>query len=99
MVLYFGRTNIDDIEISEFHLVMQLSEHQGLWLLETHWRQYWDGGRKPHVGAFLSKLNSAISMHKNFDFSKYLHHWRQNDTHFTAVIINTTGGPKEYQSI
>jgi len=99
MILYFGCTNIDDIEISEFHFVIQLSEHQGLWSIETHWSIYSDWKRKPQVSKFLSKLNLAIRKHKNFDFSKYLQDWRDKDPYFAAVIINTIGHPKEYQSI
>jgi hypothetical protein len=99
MILYFGCTNIDDIEISEFHFVIQLSEHQGKWSLETQWHQYGDCTRKPRMGVFLSKLNLAISIHKDFDFREYLHRWRHKDAHFSAVIVNTIGHPKEYRSI
>jgi hypothetical protein len=50
------------------------------------------------VSAFLSKLKLAIKKHKDFDFSKYLQRWRDKDAPFAAVIINTIGHPKEYQS-
>lgn len=99
MVLSFGRTNIDDIEISESDLEIQLLEHQGVWLIETQWYQYGDRTRKLRVDAFLSKLKLAVKMHKDFDFSKYLHQWSYKDAHFSVVIHNSTGGQKEHLHI
>jgi len=99
MIIYFGCTNIDDIEISELHFVIQLSEHQGRWSIETQWHEYGEKPRKPRMDTFLFKLKIAIKSHKDFDFSKYLRRWSLKDAHFGAVIINTVGSKKEYQGI
>ena len=99
MVLSFGRTNIDDIEISESDLEIQLSEHQGIWSLETQWHQYGDRTQKLQVDAFLSKLKLAVKKHKDFDFFKYLNQWSHKDDHFAAVIHNRTGGQNEHLRI
>ena len=99
MILFFGHTNIDDIEISEFHFVIQLTELQGIWSIETQLHRYKDWVRDFRVDAFLSDLNLALIRHEDFDFSKYLKHWKDKDAHFSAVIINTRKHPREYQSI
>jgi hypothetical protein len=99
MILFFGLTNVDDVEISEFHFIVQLSENQGSWSLETQWHRYGDPSRKPRLGKFLSKLHSALGMHQDFDFNKYLGHWSEEDKHFAGVLINTIGSRKEYKSI
>ena len=99
IILFFGHTNIDDIEISEYHFVIQLTELHGIWSVETQLHQYCDWVREFRVDAFLSKLNLALRRFEDFDFSKYLKHWKDKDAHFSAVIINTRKHPREYQSI
>lgn len=99
MGFHFGCTNIDDIEVTEFILEIELSEHQGVWSVETRWHQYNDRSQKPQVGVFLSKLKLVVKMHKNFDFRIYLNEWSRKDPHFAAVIHNRTGDTQEHLRI
>lgn len=86
LILYFGSTNIDDIEISEFHFVMELVEHNGRWWLRAEWHEWGDRGQKPEVEGFVSELNLAIEGCKDLDFHKYLDAWRRQDSAFLAIV-------------
>lgn len=91
MILYFGSTYIDDIEISEFHLEIQLLEYDGKWAINTPWTQLSEGSREfpAHTDKFLSELKLAIERKHEFEFSEYLRDWQKIDAKFSVVIINT----------
>jgi len=89
MTFFFGMTNLDDIEIAEFHFVIQLFECEGDWSVHTEWRQWGEGDRKPQVEVFLSELKQALKTRQDFDFGKYWQEWGRQDPHFAVVIRNT----------
>jgi hypothetical protein len=89
MTFFFGSTNLDDIEIAEFHFVIQLFEHDGTWSIYTEWHQWGERTQKPNVKAFLSELNRALKTRTEFDFRKYWHGWSHEDACFSVVIRNT----------
>ena len=91
MTFFFGWTNLDDIEMVEFHFVIHLFESQGAWLVDTEWHQWGEQDRKPKVGDFLSELNKALNTRQDFDFRKYWQDWSHQDPHFAVVIRNTLG--------
>ena len=96
MTFFFGSTNLDDIEIAEFHFVLQLFECNGAWSVYTEWHQWGEWSRKPQVDAFISELNKALKTGKDLDFRKYWNGWSHEDSYFAVVVRNTRGG---YQKI
>jgi hypothetical protein len=88
MTFFFGSTNLDDIEIAEFHFVIQLFEHDGVWSIYTEWHQWSERTQKPKVEVFLSELNRALKARTDFDFRKYWYGWSHEDSHFSVVIRN-----------
>jgi hypothetical protein len=92
MTFFFGLTNLDDIEIAEFHFVIQLFECNGTWSVHTEWRQWGDQDQKPKVEVFLSELNTALKTRQGFDFKKYWQDWSHKDSHFAVVLGTALGG-------
>jgi hypothetical protein len=86
LILYFGSTNIDDIQISEFHFVIELAEHNGRWWLRAEWHEWGDHGQKPEVEGFVSELSRSIEGGKDLDFHKYLDSWSRQDPDFRALV-------------
>ena len=91
MTFFFGSTNLDDIEIAEFHFVLQLFERDGAWSVSTEWHRWAAQDRKPILEAFLSELNQALKTQQGFDFRKYWQDWSREDSHFAVVIRNSLG--------
>jgi hypothetical protein len=89
MTFFFGFTNLDDIEVPEFHFIIQLLPGDGTWSISTEWHQWGERAQKPNVEAFLSELNRALRAHKEFDFKKYWHAWSREDSYFSVVLRNT----------
>jgi len=91
MTFFFGLTNLDDIEIAEFHFVIQLFECNGSWSVHTRWHQWSEQDRKPEVEVFLSELTMALKTRQGIDFRKYWQAWSHQDPHFAVVIRNKLG--------
>ena len=91
MTFFFGSTNLDDIEVAEFHFVLQLFECNGAWSVYSEWHQWGEQDRKPKVEAFLSELKEALQTRRAFDFRRYWQDWSHKDSHFAVVIRNTLG--------
>lgn len=91
MTFFFGKTNLDDIEIAEFHFVIELIECEDGWSVQTKWWQWGEQDRKPKVEAFLSKLIQALKTHQDLDLRKYWQDWSHQDSHFAVVIRNRLG--------
>lgn len=89
MTFFFGSTNLDDIEIAEFHIAIQLVEQDGTWSVYTEWHQWGERTQKPKVEAFLAELKRALETHMEFNFRSYWHAWSCEDSAFAVVLRNT----------
>ena len=91
ITLYFGFTNIDDIELPEFYFIARLVKHRGKWSLNTRVRQIETNPLvpKPQVSTFKSKMLSAIEKGKDFNFRKYFDNWCKEYREFSIVITDT----------
>ena len=97
MHLYFGSTNIDDIEIANFYLVLRLLKQEDGWSLDTqsHQIEIYPGAHMPNVSRFISKLKLAVERGKGYDFSKVLDQWRRKYSNFHVAILTDTTLPGE----
>lgn len=89
MTFFFGSTNLDDIEIAEFHFAIQLVEQDGTWSVYTEWHQWGERTQKPKVEEFLAEMKLALKTHMEFDFRSYWHAWSCEDSAFSVVLRNT----------
>ena len=92
MHLYFGSTNIDDIEIANFYLVLRLLKQDDQWSLDaqSHQTEIYPRSRIPKTDKFISRLKQAIERGKSFDFSKILDQWRRKYSNFHVAILTDT---------
>ena len=91
LILYFGETTIDDIYVSEFMCQIRLSNHKDEWSVKVKlYRTYDDGAKEPDIDIFISELKSTLQTHLDFDFSKYLRRWKEEDSHFVAVVVDSS---------
>jgi hypothetical protein len=91
ITLYFGFTNIDDIELPEFYFIARLVKHGDRWSLNTRVRQIETNPLvpKPPIGTFTSKMLSAIKTGKDFNFREYFDNWCKECREFSIVITDT----------
>ena len=89
MTFFFGSTNLDDIEIAEFHFGIQLFERDGTWSISTEWHQWGQRTQQPNLEDFLSELNTALKTQTELEFRQYWQAWSQEDSYFSVVIRNT----------
>lgn len=89
--LYFGITNIDDIELEVFCFIAKLVKHEDRWSLDAQLRQIITDPRvpEPQMNTLTSKLQLAIETGKDFDFREYFENWTKGYGDFSILITDT----------
>lgn len=90
LLLYFGFSLVDDIEVSEFTYRIRLFRDNDLWSAKVKLSREQGYGKQPEIDLFLSELNSALEAQLDFDFSNYLGHWKKEDSGFLATVLDSS---------
>ena len=94
LIMFFGEVMFDGFTFAEFHCRIILVEHKGTWLAKANLsRLLYEGNKEPDIDMFVAGVQSALQAHLDFDFSKYLNHWKEEDSHFSAVVRSTSEDP------
>jgi len=78
------------MEILETHFHIRLFEHNEAWSAKAKLYRVYDHAKEPEVDMFVSELNSALKAQLDFDFSKYWSHWKKEDSHFHASVLDSS---------
>jgi len=91
ITLYFGITNINDIELEVFYFIAKLVKHEDRWSLDAQLRQIITDPLvpEPQVNTLTSKLQLAIETGKDFDFREYFEIWSKEYIDFSILITDT----------